>query len=258
MSLRRLLFLLLLLCALVPAARAQETVLVAAAADLKFALDEVAEAFRAESGKTLQITYGSSGNLAAQIENGAPFQLFLCADEAYVTRLAAAGFARDAGVLYGVGRLALFVPSGSPVRADPELRDLRAALADGRLSRLAIANPDHAPYGRAAREVLQSQGLWDRAAGHLVLGENAAQAAQFATSGGAQAGLIALALAQSPRLRERGSFVLLTDRWHQPLRQRMVLTRLAGATAQSFYQYMQSPAARAILARHGFALPEPH
>ena len=227
---------------------------VAAASDLQYALAEVAAGFERSSGRSVKLTFGSSGNFTRQIIQRAPFELFFSADEAYVRDLDARGLTLDAGTLYALGRLALFVPKGSPVKADPGLSDLAAALADGRLKRLAIANPEHAPYGRAAREVLMKKGLWQRAQPHLALGENIAQAAQFAASGAAQAGLIAYSLALSTRMAQAGSSVLLPSDLHRPLRQRMVLLKGAGETARMFYAYVQSPPARSVFEQYGFAL----
>ena len=253
--LRLLLLLLFLLLSLPLPLRAEEPPAIAAAADLKFALSEIAERFAADTGKQVKLSFGSSGNFARQIEQGAPFQLFLSADESYVVRLADQGLTLDEGTLYAIGRIVIFAPTGSPVQADAELKDLRAGLADGRLKRLAIANPDHAPYGRAAREALEQAGLWQQAVPLLVLGENASQAAQFATSGSAQAGIIPYSLALAPAVATRGSYALLPEDWHRPLRQRMVLLQGAGDTAQRFREFLQQPEARKILARYGFMLP---
>jgi molybdate transport system substrate-binding protein len=238
------------------AGAATEIPAVAAAADLAFALPEIAAAFRRDTGREVKLSFGSSGNFARQIAEGAPFELFLSADERYVERLREQGRTDGGGALYAVGRIVLFVPKGSPVAADPELRGLAQALADGRLKKLAIANPEHAPYGRAAQEALAQAGLADRARERLVLGENASQAAQFATTGAAQAGIIPLSLAAAPAMAGRGSHALLPQSMHRPLRQRMVLTRGAGETARAFFSYLQQPAARAVLARYGFTLPE--
>ncbi len=242
-----------LLC--VGAVTAQGAPTVAAASDLQFALDEIVVAFRQQTGKAVRVTYGSSGNLFRQIAQGAPFELFLSADEGFVFQLADAGLTPDRGVPYARGRIVVFAPHGSPVEADPELAGLRQALAEGRIRRLAIANPEHAPYGRAAREALASAGLWDAVQPALVLGENVSQAAQFAASGSAQAGLFAYSLALAPSLARAGRFALLPERMHGPLRQRMVLTRKAGDTARAFHAYLQQAAARGVLERHGFALP---
>jgi len=254
---RRRLFVLLTLlmlpiCTANAAARAPA---VAAAADLKFAMAELVERYKDATGRELNVAYGSSGNFAQQIENGAPFELFLSADEGYVERLAAKQLTRGAGALYAVGRVALFVPRGSALAPDPTLADLRAAVADGRLKRFAIANPEHAPYGRAAREALQGAGLWEAIRPALVLGENAAQATQFAAGGNAQGGIIAASLAVTPGVARLGTAVLLPASMHRPLRQRMVLTRNAGAVAGEFFAWLQTKAAREVFLRHGFALP---
>lgn len=254
---KRVLALFLLVCSLAApgAGSAADVPAVAAAADLAFALPEIAAAFKRDTGREVKLSFGSSGNFARQIAEGAPFELFLSADERYVEQLRNRGRTDGAGVLYGVGRIVQFVPTGSPVKADPKLQDLAAAAGDGRLKKLAIANPEHAPYGRAAQEALAQAGLWDRMRDRLVLGENASQAAQFATSGGAQAGIIPLSLALAPAMAGRGSHALLPDSTHRPLRQRMVLVKGAGETARAFYAYLQQPAARAVLERYGFVLP---
>ncbi len=227
----------------------------AAAADLKFAVGEIAERFEAESGRQMRLVFGSSGNLFAQIQQGAPFELFMSADEDFVFRLAEAGLTEDRGELYAIGRIVLKVPTGSPLKADGTLEDLRAALADGRLTKFAIANPEHAPYGRRAEEALRHVGLWETIEPKLVLGENVAQAAQFATSGSAQGGIIAYSLALAPAVVPLGQHALIPEDWHEPLRQRMVLLEGASATARDFFAYMQEPAARAIMRRYGFVLP---
>lgn len=242
---------------LVPAQAQADLPAIAGASDLKFALDEIAAKFRADTGREVKLVYGSSGNFATQIQNGAPFQMFLSADEGFVFRLADAGktLQGSRGELYAIGRIVLLTPTGSSLRADAELNDLRAALKDGRLKRFAIANPEHAPYGRAAEEALRHRGLWEAVKPTLVLGENISQTAQFATSGSAQGGIIALSLVKAPEIGRLGSFALLPDTWHQPLRQRMVLLANAGETAKAFYAHVSAPAARAIFIRYGFTLP---
>jgi molybdate transport system substrate-binding protein len=135
------------------------------------------------------------------------------------------------------------------------MADLKAALSDGRVQRFAIANPEHAPYGRAAEQALTKLGLWDSVRPRLVLGENVSQAAQFAAGGSAQGGIFAYSLALSPTVSRMGNYALLPAELHQPLRQRMVLVKGAGETSRAFYAYLREPAARAILKRHGFLLP---
>lgn len=244
------------LLAFTASARAAPPPNIAAASDLQFALTEVAESFRRSTGQDINIAFGSSGNFRRQIAEGAPFEMFMSADEGYVEALAAEGRTEDVGVRYATGRLVLFVPTGSPLKADASLADLGAAAKDGRLKRLAIANPEHAPYGRAAREALQKSGHWPDVGPRLALGENVSQAAQFATSGAAQGGILAYSLARSPALAGKGTAVLLSSTLHAPLHQRMVLTKRAGPVARAFFVYLQQPSARAVLRKYGFTLPE--
>jgi molybdate transport system substrate-binding protein len=243
----------LMLAAAIPTHAAPPAV--AAASDLQFALPELAADFEKATGRKVRLAFGSSGNLRRQIAEGAPFEIFLAADEVFVQALAAEGRTIDGGTLYAIGRLVLFAPTGSPLVPDAALADLKAALADGRVKKLAVANPEHAPYGRAAREALQQTGLWEAAQPKLVLGENVSQAAQFAVGGAAQGGIFAYSLALSPAIAARGRYVLLPAGLHAPLAQRMVLLKGAGDDARAFYAYLQSPAARAVFRRYGFALP---
>ncbi|HZQ62506.1 MAG TPA: molybdate ABC transporter substrate-binding protein [Casimicrobiaceae bacterium] len=244
----------LVLCGL---ARAQDVPNVAAAADLQFALDEIAAGFARETGRQVRITYGSSGNFRRQIAQGAPYELFLSADESYPLALAKEGRTRDRGVVYAVGRIALVAANDSPLVPDERFDGLRQALAAGRISRFAIANPEFAPYGRAAREALVHAGAWDSLQGKLVLGDNVAQAAQYVLTAAVQGGIISLAHARSAALAYRIRYALVPEDWHEPLRQRMVLMKNAGATATAFYDYLQQPGARAILTRYGFGILMP-
>ena len=234
---------------------AQDVPVVAAAADLQFALAEITEVFTKETKREVKLTFGSSGNFFRQIQQGGPFQMFLSADEQFVFDLAAKGFTVDDGALYAVGRIVIIAPHGSPLKADGSLADLKAALADGRVKKFAIANPEHAPYGRRAEETLRHVGLWDAIKDRLVFGENVSQATQFATSGATQGGIIAYSLALSPTVSKLGAYALIPEGWHEPLHQRMVLIKGAGETARQFYAFMQGPSARAIMRRYGFALP---
>ena len=238
-----------------PDATAQSRPIVAAASDLKFALEEIASRFATDRGEHIELVFGSSGLLARQIRDGAPFEMFLSADESFVHLLADAGLTRDRGALYAVGRIVLFAPHGSPLALDPEFQGLHAVLARGGVMKFAVANPLHAPYGRAAEAALRKRDLWDPLQSSLVLGENVSQAAQFATSGNAVGGILAYSLVLAPPLRDQGSHVLIPESDHPRLRQRMVLLERAGTTTEHFYQYLQEPAAREILRRFGFSLP---
>lgn len=246
-----------LIAAMPAAASAQPAAeaLVAAASNMKFALDILAAQFRAETGQGLRIAYGSSGNFTQQLLHGAPFELFLSADEGAVFQLADAGRTLDRGTLYAEGRAVLFAPHASPLVVDERFDGLRAALAGARIQRFAIASPEHAPYGRAAEQALRSQGLWEAIRPHLVLGENVAQAAQFASSAASQGGIIPLSLALAPEVARLGRHALISPSWHAPLLQRMVRMRNAGPVAHVFYAWLQQPAARAVLRHHGFAVP---
>lgn len=237
-------------CATAPA-----TPTIAAASDLSFALTEIAEAFTRVHGARVDLVFGSSGVLTRQLRDGAPFELFFSADEAFVDQMADAGLTRDRGALYALGRVVLFAPTGSPLTPDDGLDGLGRLVAGGRAGRFAIANPEHAPYGRAAEAALRAHGIWDVMQPHLVLGENVSQAAQFAATGSAIGGIIAYSLALAPPLKDRGTFALIPETDHPPLRQRMVLLKRAGAVAERFFQFVQEPEARATLQRAGFVLP---
>lgn len=232
--------------------------IVAAASDLQFALTEAAEQFQQETGHSLRLNFGSSGNFRRQIAQGAPFELYLSADERYVQALYDEGHTKDEGVIYAIGRLVWLqraerddLPSNdAPLAA---VQEALQAHASGVAERIALANPEHAPYGVAAKQALQHAKLWEQSESLLVLGENVSQAAQFALTNDARGGLVAYSLALAPALAERSEYVLIPDSWHSPLRQRMVLTNQAGDVASDFYQWLQQDDGQAILRRYGFS-----
>ena len=238
-----------------PTVRAQGGPVVAAASDLNFALTEVAARFTKSGGPRVELVFGSSGTLTRQIQDGAPFELFLSADEAFVNDLVSAGLTRGAGDLYAIGRIVLYAPTGSPLNVKDGLPGLGRLLAGGRVTRFAIANPEHAPYGRAAEAALRKHNLWQDLRPRLVLGDNVSQAAQFAATGNATGGIIAYSLALGSEVTKRGTYALIPEADHPPLRQRMVLLKRAGPGAERFYTFLQEPASREILARYGFAAP---
>jgi molybdate transport system substrate-binding protein len=235
-------------------ASAQEKSLtIAAAADLRFALDELLQSFRAaQPAARIEVIYGSSGKIATQIRNGAPFDVFLSADRAFAEDLHKDGLSAGAPRLYAVGHLVAW-------SADAELGRLPLAklVSDARVKRFAIANPEHAPYGMRAMETLRSQGLLDVVQARLVFGDNVAQAAQFIETGAAQAGLIALSIVLSPALQGKGDYTGVPAAWHSALEQAFVVTRRAkdNPLADAFVTHLESPTARATLRRFGFALP---
>jgi molybdate transport system substrate-binding protein len=235
---------------------AQKPPAIAAAANLNFALTEIAEQFARDGGSHVELVFGASGTLTRQIQDGAPFELFLAADEEFPNHLAAAGLTRDAGVVYAIGRLVVFAPTGSPLAVDERLDGLARLAKAGGVTRFAIANPDVAPYGKAAEAVLRKRGLWDVIRPRLVLGDTIAQAAQFATTGNAVGGLIAYSLVLAPGFSDRGTYAIVPDADHPPLRQRMILLKRASPAAARFYTYLQGEAARAIFRKHGYAVPQ--
>lgn len=236
--------------------RAAEEPVIAVAANLTFALPEIAAAFEGATGARVRLSFGSSGNLARQIVAGGPYELFLSADEANVEFVVGKGYSEGAGRVYAVGRIALFAPNGSPVAVDPALAGLTTALSTGKLRRIAIASPELAPYGFAAREVLRRKGLWDALQGKLAIGENVGQTAQFALSGAVDAAIIPYSIARATTVQGKGRASLVPADLHTPIRQRMVLLRNAGGTARAFYAFLQGPAALEIFEHYGFAVPE--
>ncbi|HAV45108.1 MAG TPA: molybdate ABC transporter substrate-binding protein [Halomonas sp.] len=232
--------------------------IVAAASSLQFALEEAAQQFTQQTGQALRLNFGSSGNFRRQIAQGAPFELFLSANEGYVQALYDEGHVDDAGVIYARGRLAWVQPVGRYAQPDEQaplagVEEAIAALEEGQRLRIAIASPEHAPYGVAAQEVLQKAGLWETSEPLRVQGENVSQAMQFALSDEARGGLVAYSLAVAPALSGRSETVLIPETWHTPLRQRMVLTPQAGEVAHAFYEWLQQSDAKAIFEAYGFS-----
>ena len=230
---------------------------VAAASDLKFALDELVEAFgRTAPGIAVTVTYGSSGTFFSQISNGAPFDMFLSADVDYPKRLAEAGLAaKDSVFPYAVGRIVLWVPATSRLPVERGLQ----VLASPDLRKIAIANPRHAPYGRAAEAALRTFGVYDAVKDRLVLGENIAQTAQFVQSGNADAGIIALSLALAPALAREGRYFEVPLESYPRLEQGGVILARASApeAARRLRDFILSADGRATLKRYGFFLPSP-
>lgn len=233
------------------AARA-ERIRVAAAADLKFAMDEIVAAFETRHpGGEVEVIYGSSGKFHTQIRQGAPFDLFFSADIGYPRELAKEGFAASEVVPYAVGRIVLWSSGMDATKLT------LADLADPAITRIAIANPKHAPYGKRAEEALRASRLWEKVGPKLVFGENIAHAAQFVQTGNAQVGILALSLALSPELAKKGGYFLIPDTLHQPLEQGYALTKPGAGKplARKFADFMGSKPARAVMIRYGFVLP---
>jgi molybdate transport system substrate-binding protein len=229
-----------------------EKITVAAAADLKFAMDEIATTFKkANASDEVEIIYGSSGKFHTQIQQGAPYDLFFSADIAFPRELAKAGLAASEVKPYAFGRIVLCSASMDASKMTLD------SLLDAKITRIAIANPKHAPYGKRAVEALRASGLWDKVEPKLVYGENIANTAQFVQTGNAQIGIIALSLAVNAELADKGGYWLIPEKLHQPLEQGYVITKRAesNALAKRFADYMSSPSARTVMTKYGFVLP---
>jgi molybdate transport system substrate-binding protein len=229
-------------------------VTVAAASDLTYAMKEVAADFEKIGACSVRVSYGSSGNFETQIENGAPFDVFFSADIEYPRKLEAQGLASPGSTyLYGIGKVILWVRNDSKLDVSKGLDALR----DPSVKKIAIANPLHAPYGRAAEEALRKAGVYDAIKDRLVLGENISQTAEFAETGNADAGILALSLVLSPALKDKGRYFLIADNLYSPIQQGAVVVRASKNQqgAQAFLDFIKTPAEAAILERYGFVLP---
>ena len=228
---------------------------VAAAADLSTALQEVVQDYEKKTGVKIKLSFGASGALTQQIQNGAPFDLFFSADMDYPRQLIAAGRADGASLYqYAVGKLVLWVPADSPLDVEHQGMDV---LLDSSVKTIAIANPQHAPYGRAAVAALKHYRLYDRVAGHLVLGENISQAAQFVESGNAQAGFVALAHALAPGIQGKGKYWVVPVDAYPALAQGVVVLSSSQhkREAAEFAEYIKTKEAAGVLRKYGFTVP---
>jgi molybdate transport system substrate-binding protein len=257
-SLQRKVFIFLVACALACIARrapAQTVELrVAAAADLKLAMGELATEFEKASGKKVDVTYGSSGNFFSQLQNGAPFDLFFSADIEYPRKLKAAGLTGPETLYeYAIGRIVIWAPPESKL----DLAKLGwKALLDDHVQKIAIANPEHAPYGRAAVAALQKVGIYEQVKSKLVYGENISQAAQFVQSGNAQVGIVAMSLAVSPAMKNGKQWEIPAD-MHPAIEQAAIVMKAAKnkQAAKAFLEFVKSKDGRAILEKYGFVIP---
>ena len=227
---------------------------VAAAADLQWAMNDLARQYESQTGTRVSVSYGSSGNFFSQIQNGAPFDLFLSADVGYPRRLEGAGLAEPASLfIYAQGQIVLWAPPSEKINI---AKQQWAALANDNVQKIAIANPAHAPYGRAAVAALQKAGIYPQVRDKLVYGENIAQAAQFVQSGNAQVGILAKSLALSPALRA-GQLWEIPEGLYPPIEQAAIVLKHAANkdAADAFLRFLKSDAGRNILVRNGFVIP---
>ena len=249
----RFVFTLMSLLILAPATFAQTTI--AAAGDLQWVMAEVAHRFEEETRNRMEVTYGSSGNFFQQLENGAPFDLFFSANVDYPRRLEQEGLA-EAGSLYeyAQGKLVIWVRNSSSLDVDQGLELLHS----DSVKKIAIANPQHAPYGQAAVAAMKNEGMYDQVHSKLVLGENVAQALSFVVSGSADVGLVALSLALSPSVREKGRFAEISRADYPPIRQACIILKSSRnkQIARQYLEFMKTPAISALLRDYGFDVPD--
>ena len=234
-------------------AQGQPEISVAAAANLHSVLTEIISQYSKKTGQNVRVVYGSSGQLYQQITQGAKFDLFLSANEDFVDRLVAKNYANQAGVIYSRGRLALVLSPKSMAKMKPDWSDLKKARKDGRLSKFAIANPALAPYGLAAKQVLENLQLLTEIQGALVFGGDVGQTMLFIQSEAAQAGLVPLSMMkQSSTLRTEYEYLVVDEKLHQPILQKMLLFKSASSSAMDFYNYLQSEPARLLWRKFGY------
>ncbi|MDP3914624.1 MAG: molybdate ABC transporter substrate-binding protein [Bacteroidota bacterium] len=233
------------------AAQAQ-TVKIAAAADLRYAMDEVVKAYKKTNpGANIEVIYGSSGNAFTQISNGAPFDVYFSADIVYPQKLKEAGLTLTDPKLYAIGRIVLW-------SASLDVSKGLSVLAEKPKIKIATANPEHAPYGQRSVEALKFYKLYEKVEKQLIYGENISQAAQFCLSGNSEAGLIALSLALSPSMSNQGKYFLIDEKSHRPLEQAYVILNHAkgNKSAFAFAEFISSPPARLLFEKYGFTLPK--
>lgn len=233
-------------------AQHKNSILIAAASDLKFALDSIVYVFETKHTGTVAITYSSSGKLFEQIANGAPFDIFFSADIIYPNQLKEKGFGHSDVYAYGIGRIVLWSK-----KIDPQKEGMNSLLNPS-VKKIAIANPAHAPYGKRAEEAFAYYKILETVKGKLVYGENISQTAQFVTAGAADIGIVALSLALSPNMKnENGKYYLIPQSSHKPLVQGVIVTSHAKGNdlAKTFFEFVKSETANAILLHFGFTKP---
>jgi molybdate transport system substrate-binding protein len=232
-----------------------QSITVAAAADLSSALTQLTADYQKQTGQAVKLSFGASGTLTTQIQNGAPFDIFFSADEDYPQQLIASGLADKTSLYrYAVGRLVLWVPASSAL--DVEHRGLNVLL-DPSVTKIAIANPQHAPYGRATVAALRHANVYEQVKDKLVIAENVSQAAQFVESGNVQVGLIALSHALAPQMRGKGRYAEVPSEDYPTLNQAAVILSHTShkREAAAFMKYVRSPKAKEVLRTYGFTTP---
>ncbi len=233
-------------------AQTRESITIAAAANLNGVLDELILQYTKQSASPVKVVYGSSGHFYQQMQQGAKYDIFLSANQDYVDRLVSQGYTNDAGVVYARGRLVVLVSNKSKIHLTSDLSDLKQAIQDGRLSKFAIANPGLAPYGAAAIQTLESLGLTKKFQPILVMGGDIGQTMLFIYSEAAQAGMVPWSMVKQSKTIKEGSFLLIPEKQHQPILQKMMIFKQANPSAKGFYNYLQSVEAKNIWRHYGY------
>ncbi|MEX2525422.1 MAG: molybdate ABC transporter substrate-binding protein [Gammaproteobacteria bacterium] len=248
---------LLLFILSVPAAPAwAETPLVAVASNMTHALKDIVEQYRKAEGKNVKLTFGSSGNFTRQIQQGAPYDVFLSAAESYVAILAEKKLLAGEPRAYVHGRIGFFIPDNSSLRETTNLAELFNRMHYGDYRRIAIANPEHAPYGIAAEQALQNGGVWSISKSKLMIAENAAQVAQYVLSGGVDAGIIPESFTRLPMIRKNGRFLAIPETLHQPITHYLAVLKGSGQAGKDFVTYLYGKNAMSILLKYGYSMAE--
>ena len=239
----------------IPAAVHAGEITIAAASDLTYAFKDVASRFEKQTGSSVKLSYGSSGNFFSQIQNGAPYDLFCSADVDYATKLEKAGLTEPGSRYeYATGKIVLWVPNSSKLDLSRGL----SVLLDPGIQKIAIANPQHAPYGRAAAAAMQHEGIYDKVKGKLVLGDNISQTAQFVDSGNADIGILALSLAVAPAMKDKGRYAKIPAADYPPIIQAAVILKSSRnkELAQHFLKFLKEPGTVALMEQYGFIVPK--
>ncbi len=242
------LLLLLLMTGLMSAVINAAEIRVGAASNLRFVLPELAQSFQQQTGHQLHISFAASGTLAGQIQHGAPFDVFMSANPDYVSLLKSAGYTQGNTVDFAQALLALYSNKDSDLELDSELNSIKQALKNNTLKKVVIANPQHAPYGQLAKQLLEKQGLWQQIQPHLLIAENAAQSLQFSMSPQVSIGFVPYTYVIQPNIAQTGRSLKL----NLTLLQQAIKVRGADDSAQVWLAYLSSPAAKHILIKHGF------
>jgi molybdate transport system substrate-binding protein len=230
---------------------AAQEITVAAASDLQFAMQDVAARFEKETGKTAKLIYGSSGNFFQQIQNGAPFDMFFSANLDYPKKLEAAGLIEPGSFYaYAKGKIVIWVPKQSKL----DLSSGVQALLDPSIKKIAVANPQHAPYGQAAVVAMQKENIYEKVKDKLVLGENISQTASFVVSGSADVGIVALSLALSPNMKDKGRYAEIPPDEYPPIEQACIIVGSSKnkEIARQFLSFVKTPAVADVLRSYGF------